>query len=304
MTEISSGTTQVRNATLIGIGLALFSVLLFTINNALGKLTIATLPIGEFLFLRSLTSLILLAPFCWRAGWALFRAAPRPGLQVLRVMLSIVEIGCFYWAVSHLPLADTLTLWLAAPIYITAFSALLLGEKVGWRRWTAVLVGFAGVMLVMRPSAASFTWPALVGVIGGIVYAGGLLLTRQLRSTPDIVLLSGNIFGLLIFGMASLPFAFVTPSPREGAILVVMGIFSVVGSLYFIRALKLAPASIVAPYKNTMIIWGVLFGYLLFGDVPDAMTIAGATIIIGASLYIFLREQKLGKQIVVEPPDA
>src|SRR5687768_4317773 len=109
MTEISSGTTQVRNATLIGIGLALFSVLLFTINNALGKLTIATLPIGEFLFLRSLTSLILLAPFCWRAGWALFHAAPRPGLQILRVMLSIIEIGAFYWAVSHVPLADTLT---------------------------------------------------------------------------------------------------------------------------------------------------------------------------------------------------
>ena len=195
MTEISSGTTRVRNATLLGIGLALFSVFLFTINNALGKLTIATLPIGEFLFLRSLTSLVLLGPFCWRAGWALFRDAPRPWLQVLRVLMSITEIGAFYWAVSHLPLADTLTLWLAAPIYITAFSAIFLGEKVGWRRWTAVLVGFVGVMLVMRPSAASVTWPALIGVIGGIVYAAGLMLTRSLRSTPDIVLLSGNVAG-------------------------------------------------------------------------------------------------------------
>ena len=83
-----------------------------------------------------------------------------------------------------------------------------------------------------------------------------------------------------------------------------MGICSVVGSLYFIRALKLAPASVVAPYKNTMIIWGVLFGYLLFGDVPDAMTITGATIIVGASLYIFLREQSLGKQTIAAPPDA
>ena len=303
MTDIRSS-TGIRNATLIGIGLALFSVFLFTINNALGKLTIATLPIGEFMFLRSLVSLVLLVPFCWRGGWALFRDAPRPGLQALRVLLAVTEIGAFYWAVSHLPLADTLTFWLAAPIYVTAFSAILLGEKVGWRRWTAVLVGFAGVVLVMRPSAASATWPALVGVLGGMLFAASLILTRSLRSTADIVLITFQASGVLLAGLVTLPFAFAMPSPREGAILVVMGVFSVLGGLYFIRALRLAPASIIAPYKNTVIVWGALFGYLIFGDVPDAMTVAGAAIIIAASLYIFLREQKLGKQTIVEPHDA
>jgi drug/metabolite transporter (DMT)-like permease len=289
-----------NNATLIGIGLALFSVFLFTINNALGKLTVATLPIGEFMFLRSLVSIVWLAPFCWRAGRAQFRAAPKPGLQLLRVVTSIAEIATFYWAARHLPLADILIFWLAAPIYVTALSALLLGEKVGWRRWTAVLVGFFGVILVMRPSAASITWPALVGFLGGVLFAGGIMLTRFLRDTADIVLLTINVSGLLLAGLVTLPFAFAIPTPRESAILLAMGTFAVIGSLYFIRALRLAPASVIAPYKNTALVWGALSGYLIFGEVPDMIAIVGAAIIVGASLYIFLRERKLGKQIIVE----
>jgi drug/metabolite transporter (DMT)-like permease len=303
MTEIRSSALP-RNATLIGIGLALFSVFLFTINNALGKLMVSTLPVGEFLFLRAFGSLLLLSPFCWRIGWQSFRAAQRPALQLLRVVFSVLEILAFYWAVTRLPLADALTFWLAAPIYVTALSAVLLGEKVGWRRWTAVLIGFAGVIVVMRPSAASVTWPALLGVVGGFFFALQLITTRSLRATPEVVLLTINVVAVVIAGLVTLPFAFIMPSPSALMILAVMAVFSVVGSLYFVRALKLAPASVVAPYKNTMIIWGVVFGYYLFGDIPDAATVAGAVIIIGASLYIFLREQKLGKQTIADPPDA
>ena len=110
---------------------------------------------GELLLVRSVTALILLAPFIHHAGIAAFTRAPRPGLQVLRVVLSTLEVAMFFWAVSYLPLTDTVTFYLAGPIYVTALSVVLLGEKVGWHRWTAVVVGFAGVLLALRPTAAS-----------------------------------------------------------------------------------------------------------------------------------------------------
>jgi drug/metabolite transporter (DMT)-like permease len=293
MSAPSSSERTRANATLIGIGLAVLSVFTFTVNNALGKWIIATLPVLEFLLIRAVASVILLSPFYWREGLAPFRAAPRKGLQLLRVALSAFEISSFYLSLSYLPLADTLTFWLAAPIYVTALSAIFLGEKVGWRRWTAVVVGFAGVILIMRPTSASLTWPALIGVVGGVVYASGMMITRHLRNTHDTVLLTGQLIGVLIFGLVAAPFVWVPPTLNEGALIAGIAVLSTVAALYYIRALKLAPASIIAPYKNTMIIWGVLFGYVFFNEVPDLMTIAGATIIIGAGLYIFMREQAL-----------
>ena len=132
----------------------LTGVFLFSLNDAVGKWLVATYSVGQLLLIRSATTLILLSPFIWRAGRAAFRSAPRPGLQMLRVVLSSLEVAMFFWAVGYLPLADAITFYLAGPIYVTALSALLLGERVGWRRWTAVLVGFFGVVIALRPSAA------------------------------------------------------------------------------------------------------------------------------------------------------
>jgi drug/metabolite transporter (DMT)-like permease len=281
---------RIASPTAAGISLALLSVFIFTFNNAIGKWFIASFPVLEFLLIRAIASIALLTPFYWREGLAPFRAAPLKRLQLLRIALAAFEITAFYWALSYLTLADTLTLWLAAPIYVTALSAVLLREKVGRRLWAAIIVGFAGVVLVMRPTSASLTAPALIGVAGGVAYACGLLLTRRLRGTHDMVLLTGQLAGVLIFGLVAAPFVWVTPSPRDCAIIAGIAVLSTVASLYYIRALKLAPASIIAPYKNTMIIWGVIFGYVFFGEVPDLTKLAGAAIIIGAGLYIFVHE--------------
>ena len=164
-----------RSAALAGIGFMLVAVFLFALNSAVGKWLVAKYPVGEFLLIRSAMTLLLLSPFIWRAGSAAFANAPRPGLQVLRVVLSSLEVAMFFWAVSYLPLADTTTFYLAGPIYVTALSVLLLGERVGWRRWTAVLVGFAGVVIALRPSSSSFTLPALIALVG----------KRHLRAADD-----------------------------------------------------------------------------------------------------------------------
>src|ERR1044072_2450411 len=123
-----------RSAALAGIGFMLVAVFLFAFNSAAGKWLVAKYPIGEFMLIRSCFTLLFLTPFIWRAGRAAFANAPKPGLQILRVVLSSLEIAMFFWAVSYLPLADTTTFYLAGPIYVTALSVLLLRESVGGGR--------------------------------------------------------------------------------------------------------------------------------------------------------------------------
>jgi drug/metabolite transporter (DMT)-like permease len=198
---------------------------------------------------------------------------------------------------------SAIEIWLATPIYVTAVSALFLGEKVGWRRWSAVAVGFIGVMLAMRPSGATVGWPALLGLTGGILYAFVLLATRSLRNTDDSVLISGPLLGALLLGLTTLPFGWVAPGAHDLAIFAVIAVLFLLGALFTNRSLKLAPASVVVPYQYSTIIWGVLFGYAAFGEVPDLMTLAGAAIITAAGIYIFMREQIVAKRepVPMEP---
>jgi drug/metabolite transporter (DMT)-like permease len=269
----------------------LTGIAIFSFNDALGKWLLADYSVGELLLIRSVAALLLLAPFMRNTGVAAFTAAPRPALQIARIALSALEVAMFFWAVSWLPLADTVTFYLAGPIYVTALSVLLLGEKVGLRRWTAVLVGFAGVVLALRPSAASFTLPALIALGGSFFFSVMMVTTRMLRATPDIVLIAGQIGATLLFGAVAAPFRWVTPSWRDFLLLSLFGVLSIIALACVNRALKLAPASVVVPYQYTMIIWAVALGYAVFGDVPDVLTLAGAAVIIAAGLYIFWREQ-------------
>ncbi len=291
-----------RSSTLAGIGLMLAGISLFAFNDALGKWLVATYSVGQLLLIRSATALILLSPWIWTSGITPFATAPRPRLQIARVALSSVEVAMFFLAVAYLPLADVMTFYLAGPIYVTALSALLLGETVGWRRWSAVLVGFGGVLIALRPSPASFTMPALIALGGSLFFALLMVTTRSLRTTADIVLTTGQIAGTLVFGAIIAPLGWVTPSPGDLALLALFGVISIVALFCINRALKLAPASVVAPFQYTMIVWGVALGYLVFGDVPDLPTLAGAAIIIAAGLFIFRREQAGRHEPVVTPP--
>ena len=288
--------TRTAGGAVAGIGLMLAGIALFSINDALGKWLLATYSVGELLLIRSAAALILLAPFVRKAGLAAFTGAPRPGLQIVRVVLSTLEVAMFFWAVSYLPLADTVTFYLAGPVYVTALSVVLLGEKVGWRRWAAVLVGFAGVVLALRPSAASLTLPALIALIGSVFFAFLMIATRFLRETPNTVLVAGQIGGTLIFGAVVAPFGWVTPSPRDFALLSLFGVLSIMALACVNRSLKLTAASVVVPYQYTLIVWAIVLGYAVFGDVPDPLTLCGAAVIIAAGLYIFWREQMRGER--------
>ena len=301
LAKISTGTDE-RSARMTGIGLMLLSISLFSLGDAIGKFMVATYSVGQLLWLRAAAALIVLLPMIWRRRGA-FLNLERPGLQLLRTVLSTAEVAAFFAAVIYLPLADVITYYLACPIFVTAISALVLRERVGWRRWSAVLIGFCGVLIALRPSSQTVSWPAMIALGGSIAFALLMLITRSLRATPDIVLATSQFVGTFALGALMSPFGWVTPDLGSLALFATAGCISVSALLCVNRSLKLAPASIVAPYQYSMIVWAIMFGYLVFGDMPSIATLAGAAIIIGAGLYIFLRERRLGRgEAIVNPP--
>src|SRR5450432_3216681 len=183
-----------RSARLAGIGLMLLSVSMFSFGDALGKFMVATYAVGQLLWLRACVALIVLAPAIWRHRAAFWRLE-RPWLQLVRVILSTLEVAAFFLATVYLPLADVITYYLACPIFVTALSAIVLREKVGWRRWSAVVVGFCGVLIALQPSAQTVTWPALIALGGSLSFAVLMIVTRSLRATPDIVLAATQFAG-------------------------------------------------------------------------------------------------------------
>ncbi len=297
-----ASTLDERSARLAGIGLMLFGVFMFSFGDALGKFLVGTYSVGQLLWLRACAALVLLFPMMWQQR-AAFARLERPWLQLLRVTLSTIEVAAFFLATVYLPLADVITYYMACPIFVTALSGILLREKIGWRRWSAVLIGFAGVLIALNPSADSVSWPALIALAGSTSFAFLMLITRSLRATPDIVLASTQFIGTFTLGALMAPFGWVAPQLSSLGLFALAGLISVSALMCVNRSLKLAPASVVVPYQYSMIVWAVMFGYVVFGDVPSIATIVGAAIIIAAGIYIFLREQALGKQEpAVNPP--
>src|SRR3982075_1101694 len=301
LSKISTGLDE-RSARLAGIGLMLLSISMFSFGDALGKFIVATYSVGQLLWLRACAALLVLLPMVWRHRAEFFRLE-RPWLQLLRVTLSTLEVAAFFWATVYLPLADVVTYYLACPIFVTALSAIVLRERVGWRRWSAILIGFCGVLIALRPSSQTVSWPAMIALGGSLSFALLMLITRSLRGTPDIVLASSQFAGTFTLGALMSPFGWATPSLGSLGLFAAAGCISVSALLCVNRSLKLAPASVVVPFQYSMIVWAVAFGYVVFGDVPEPATIVGAAIIIGAGFYIFLRERELGREeTMVSPP--
>lgn len=284
----------------LGVAVMLLGMLLFALNDAMGKWLVATYSQGQVILIRSAAALIILVPIVWRAGLSGLVRIERPGLQFARVFFSTAELFCFYFAVAALPLADVMTYWLAAPIYVAALSPFLLGEKVGWRRWTAIAIGFVGVLIALKPSSASLTSAALFSILGSAAFAFMMLSGRQLRNTPDTVLAFWQIIGAALAGIVAV---FLSPSgwlPVQSsfdlAFLGLLGVVAMTAHVLVNRALKLADAATVAPLQYTLLLWAVIFGWLFFGDVPQTSIVVGAGLIVLSGLYIFFRENTLKRR--------
>ncbi len=300
--ESQSSPSTPPSAVMAGIGLMLVGIFFFALNDALGKWLIATYSVGQLLLVRSIAGLVLLAPFIKRTGWAAFSGAPRPFVQFLRAVFATFEVACFYWALAYMPLADVMTFYLAGPIYVTAISPFILGERIGWRRWLAVFAGFAGVMIALNPSAQSLTPASLVALAGSFAFSLLMICTRLVRGTSDIVLVTTQTVGALAFGAVAAPLTWVALSWGDTALLVLLGATAMVAHVCINRSLKLAPASVVVPYQYTTIVWAILLGYIFFGDIPAPAMLTGAAIIIAAGIYIFVREARAAKVVAFADP--
>ncbi len=275
----------------------LLGVLLFAVNDTLGKWLVGTYAVGQLMLVRSVSGLFAISFFVWRAGSGAFRRAPRPGLQIIRVIFATLEGALFFWALTELPLAEVMAYYMAGPIYVTALSPLLLKEHVGWRRWIAVAIGFAGVILALHPSPGSLSLGAVCALTGSFSYAL-FVTTRKLADTPGVVLMTFQLLAALIFGGTLVAIhGWVSPKGWDIALMLLLGIGSLGGNVCVNQSLRLAPASVVVPYQYTLILWGILFGYLIFGETIGLLPLAGVTLIIGAGLFIFLREQQLRRTV-------
>ena len=276
-----------------GIVCMLLGVILLCLNDALIKSLTLGYPVGELLFVRGL----FICP------WILVLAQRAGGLRALRVtnvkgqawrgLCVIAGSFLFVTGLRYLPLADAVAIAFTGPLFVTAMAPYALGEKVGWRRRGAVLAGFLGVLIMARPGGEALQWAVLLPL--GAALCGGVrdLITRRIaRSETTVAMLSVTTGVVMLAGLATAPFGW---APLRGPDLWVFAASGVVvaGAHYLmIEAFRHAEAALVAPFKYTTMIWAVLFGYLFFGDLPDAWTLAGAAVVVLAGLYILHRETR------------
>jgi len=220
----------------------------------------------------------------------------KPRLQIFRGLILLSANICFFYAISVISLAKALTLAFIAPLIVTAFSPILLGEKVGFRRWTAVAVGFIGSLIVIRPGFLEFNLASMAALATGFFYGFYLIITRKLSTSdnPLLTLLITGMVGALLVSLI-IPFYWVKPTLNQWSLMAGIGVFACIGHLFLILSLKYADASKLAPLGYTEIIPNVIIGYYFFSELPDNWTYLGLFIIVLSGLYISRREYHLSR---------
>ena len=268
---------------------------MLVLNDALVKALADTYPTGQLLFVRGLLVwpwIILLAT---RAGGVSSLRIRNFGGHALRGLCVICSSFLFVTGLKRLTLTDAIAVAFTGPLFITAMAPMVLGEKVGWRRWLAVSFGFAGVLIILRPGSGTLQW-AVLFPLGAAVF-GGLrdLITRRISDTETTVaVLAVTTTVVLLAGLATAPFTSWAPLQTEDlGMFFASGMLIAIAHTLMIEAFRRGEAALVAPFKYSSLLWGTLIGYSLFGDLPDGWTIAGALVIVLAGLYVFRREMRL-----------
>jgi S-adenosylmethionine uptake transporter len=287
-------------APVLGVVLYSLGVFLFALNDALGKWLVADYGVGQLLMLRSIGAGLVLAPMIAWLRVDLFDFSHWP-LQVLRILCMAGDTYAFYWATRSMPLADVMTFYMAAPLIVTALSAPLLGERVERFRWIAVAIGFVGVVIALRPSPHMFTWASPLALFGATMFALGQTITRKLRSAHWLPLVVWQFAGAGLIGAATTPFAWVTPSRFDLALMFLVGVVSMTCFVFLTRALAMARAAVLAPLQYVSILWASLMGWLVWRDAPTLPIVIGNAIIIASGLFILAHASRSRAEPTPEP---
>ena len=275
--------------------LMLMSFSLFTCETIGTRMIGTELPIAQLVLVRSIAQLGILLPFVLRAGPSVLRTN-HLALHGLRGSLTVIGLAAYFYSYAHLPMASAVSISFARNLFIVAFAAVVLGEIVRWRRWTATIVGLVGVVVVMRPGVDSFSLAYAVAVFSAATGAAITLTTRALatREAPvQIMAYIGLISTLLSLGPGLL--AWQTPSASQFMWLAVIAFFGPAGQYIAICAFRLGEASALAHVDYARLLYAVAAGYLVFTEIPDRYTVTGAAIIIASTHYITLREARLAR---------
>lgn len=275
-----------------GIACMVLGGLLLTVNDAIQKWMTADFPTGQLLAMRAVFMLVPIAFLIWHAGGLPALKITNYRGQALRAVLVCLSSFLFVGALSVMPLADAIAITFAGPLFVTALAPLLLREQVGWRRWGAVLTGFVGVLIMVRPSGANtLQWVALLPL--GVALCGAIrdITTRYIHGTETTAgIMFYSTSGVIIVGFATAPFAWEPISAVQYGMFAINGL--VLGGAYFflVEALRLAQASVVSPYKYATLVWAILIGVVVWGDLPDSGMFVGAFLVVASGLYILHRE--------------
>jgi len=215
-----------------------------------------------------------------------------PILQIARSLIIVIEVGVFIVAFRYLPLADAHAISGIAPLLVTALAVPFLGEKVGMRRWTAISIGFLGLLIIVRPGIGVFNPAALIPLAGAGLWAIYQILVRKVsEDSAATSLLYMAVTGAIVM-TALAPFFWRPPDSTGWLLLLSLGVVGSLGHYILIKAFQAAPASTLQPFHYVVLIWATIVGYLVFGDLPDAWTVLGAAVIAGSGLYAFYRERR------------
>jgi drug/metabolite transporter (DMT)-like permease len=260
-------------------------------NDAIAKWLIADYAPLQIVFLRNLFAAPIIAAIVLTVGGLPALRTRHLRIHALRGLLLVGGASAFFLSLRTLPLAEATALFFAAPIFITALSVPLLGEHVGWRRWTAVIVGFAGVLIIVRPGAAAFQSASLLVVATASFYALAMISTRWIDRSEGIwtMMFYVVLFPMLFSGVAA-SLQWQTPALSHLPIFAAQAVFGTVGMTLISQSFRLAPAAVVAPFDYTALIWASLLGWLLWSEIPGPWTYGGAVVIVASGVYIVFRE--------------
>ncbi|MCB2106146.1 MAG: DMT family transporter [Rhodobacteraceae bacterium] len=293
---MSGGTPYRADNNAMGIGAALSGALLRTINDAAGKYAVAEFPIPQYNCIRSIFTLGIMLPGLKREGGWRALSTRRPWAHLFRGGIQVFNVFLWYYVLRHMALADAAAIGMSTPILTTIMAAVWLKEPVGPRRWAAVAVGFFGMLMIVRPGTSLFNPYALLAVAIAAAYAVFVITNRQMRHTETVTALAfWPQLAVFVVALAWAPFVWV-PLTVPGFSAMVIGGFAAGGThLLIALAFRSASPSLLAPFDYTALIWAVVIGYVLFGNLPNGSTVAGMALIAGAGMFIAYRESRAAK---------
>jgi drug/metabolite transporter (DMT)-like permease len=272
----------------------------FTVNDAITKFSSESMSMAQVMLVRGVFATLLVGLLAWKSG-AL--AEPRQALQPLVALRVLGEAGgtvAYLLALAHLPIANVSAVQQALPLAVTMGAALFFGEGVGWRRWLAIAVGFAGVLVIVRPGFADFSAYSLLVLVSVVSCAVRDLATRRIPSDiPTLLISAVTSFAMTVLGAALLPVmgGWSAMNANSTAFLALAAVLVLIGYQFIILAMRGGDISFIAPFRYTALLWAIVLGIVVFGDYPDGVMIVGSLIIVGSGLYALYRERIVGRKM-------